>query len=94
MSDKVRVRFSEDRTVKDHHGKIVDTFKAGKVYALSYASANRWIIRGVAEPVDGEEASAADDVTPAAPSARKSQSDGPGAAKTDGEKTPPPAKNA
>lgn len=47
----VKVLFSQTRVVQDGTGT---TFEAGKVYDLSRASADRWIIRGIATEVPGD----------------------------------------
>jgi len=44
----MKVTFNADRQVLDHSGDVVDEFKAGKTYNLKWASARRWIRRGVA----------------------------------------------
>jgi hypothetical protein len=44
----VEVTFTEDRIVLNEDGKAVDRFTKGKTYALTAASAARWIRRGIA----------------------------------------------
>lgn len=66
----VRVRFLSARIVKDHNGDVEQSFEAGEVYALSEASARRWIIRGAAEIVI-EEAPASPAPPPASAPADK-----------------------
>lgn len=49
----MRVRFLQDRSVKDHNDIVVESFTAGRVYDLPMASARRWIRRAVAEEDGG-----------------------------------------
>lgn len=57
---KVRVRFLRRRDVKDHNGKVVDTFLEGEEYDLNTASAARWVeLLGVAVYADDDDAIAA-----------------------------------
>lgn len=43
-----KVTFTESRDVKDHTGKVVQSFAAGKTYDMSEDIAYRWIRRQVA----------------------------------------------
>ena len=52
------VKFKVDREVQDEHrGTAKATvYRAGQVYELSQASADRWIARGIAEPAEAPKA--------------------------------------
>jgi len=43
-----RVTFRENREVKDHTGKVVQSFEAGKTYEMTDDIAYRWTRRQVA----------------------------------------------
>ena len=43
-----KVTFTENREVKDHEGKVVQSFEAGKTYDMTDDIAYRWIRRQVA----------------------------------------------
>jgi hypothetical protein len=47
------VRFTEDKDVRDHLGRVVQSFRAGQVVELSAASARRWLRRHAAVEVQG-----------------------------------------
>ena len=47
----MRIRFNEDRDVRDHLGVVVQSFRAGEVVELSTASARHWLNRNAAELV-------------------------------------------
>lgn len=47
----MRIRFLEDREVKDHNGLVVESFRAGEVVELSTTSARRWLKRNAAQQV-------------------------------------------
>ena len=47
----MKIRFVEDRVVQDKTGT---RFEAGEVYDLSEPSAQHWIKRGVAVPIDDD----------------------------------------
>jgi hypothetical protein len=53
MSKTTYLRFTEDREVKDHEGKVVEAYEAGKTYPFENASSvQHWLNRQVAEEVD------------------------------------------
>ena len=51
-SAKMRVRFLEDREVRDGQGRLLAAYQVGDEVKLPLASARRWLRRGVAEAVD------------------------------------------
>lgn len=51
----MKIRFIQDRVVKDHDGNVIDTFRAGQVKELAEASARHWINRGVAVEIQGKD---------------------------------------
>lgn len=45
---KEKIRFVEDRVVRDHNGDVIDHFKTGQVKEMGASSARHWLNRGVA----------------------------------------------
>ena len=62
------LKFTEDRDVLDHDGKVVETYKAGEVHAFkSDASCQHWLNRNIAVEVEAPgKAPAEKPATPAA----------------------------
>lgn len=56
---KQKIRFVQDRLVKDHTGAVIDHFKTGQVKEMGAASARHWLNRGVAVEATGTARAAA-----------------------------------
>jgi len=59
MPEKRKIRFVQNREVKDHTGAVIDRFKAGQVFTVGDGpkdmapdSARHWEHRGIAVPVE------------------------------------------
>lgn len=71
---KIKVRFTENREVKDGAGNVIDKFQEGGTYELTEDSARHWLNRNAAVRVESQSQS-------------RSAASGAADAKTDAKKT-------